>query len=38
MDPFCRPKHRGKTFAWLACIRDDHGVDWTMQVIDGHDR
>jgi hypothetical protein len=22
--------HRGKTFAWLACIRDDHGVDWTM--------
>jgi hypothetical protein len=30
MDPFCRRQHRGKTFAWLACIRDDHGVDWTM--------
>ena len=30
MDPFCRRHHRGKTFAWLACIRDDHGVDWTM--------
>ena len=21
---------RQLTFAWLACIRDDHGVDWTM--------
>jgi Domain of unknown function (DUF222) len=30
MDPFCRRHHRGKTFAWQACIRDDHGVDWTM--------
>ncbi len=30
MDPFCRRHHRGKTFAWLACTRDDHGVDWTM--------
>jgi Domain of unknown function (DUF222) len=29
-DPFCRRHHRGKTFAWLACIRDLHGVDWTM--------
>jgi hypothetical protein len=29
-DPFCRRHHRGKTFAWLACIRDDYGVDWTM--------
>jgi Domain of unknown function (DUF222) len=29
-DPFCRRHHRGKTFAWLACIRDDHGVDWTL--------
>jgi len=29
-DPFCRRHHRGKTFAWLACIRNDHGVDWTM--------
>jgi hypothetical protein len=29
-DPFCRRHHRGKTFAWLACLRDDHGVDWTM--------
>jgi len=30
MDPFCRRHHRGKTFAWQACIRDDLGVDWTM--------
>jgi hypothetical protein len=30
MDPFCRRHHRGKTFAWLACVRDDYGVDWTM--------
>ena len=30
MDPFCRRHHRGKTFAWHACTRDDHGVDWTM--------
>jgi Domain of unknown function (DUF222) len=30
MDPFCRRHHRGKTFTWLACIRDDHGVEWTM--------
>jgi len=30
LDPFCRRHHRGKTFAWLACIRDDYGVDWTM--------
>jgi hypothetical protein len=30
MDPFCRRHHRGKTFAWLACLRDDHGVDWTL--------
>jgi hypothetical protein len=30
MDPFCRRYHRGKTFAWLACVRDDYGVDWTM--------
>ena len=30
MDPFCRRHHRGKTFAWHACARDDHGVDWTM--------
>jgi Domain of unknown function (DUF222) len=29
-DPFCRRHHRGKTFAWLACIRDEHGVDWTL--------
>ena len=28
--PFCRRHHRAKTFAWLACVRDDHGVDWTM--------
>jgi hypothetical protein len=30
LDLFCRRHHRGKTFAWLACIRDDYGVDWTM--------
>ena len=30
MDPFCRRHHRGKTFAWLAALRDDYGVDWTM--------
>jgi hypothetical protein len=30
MDPFCRRHHRGKTFAWHACMRDDLGVDWTM--------
>jgi hypothetical protein len=30
LDPFCRRHHRAKTFAWLACIRDDNGVDWTM--------
>jgi Domain of unknown function (DUF222) len=29
-DPFCRRHHRGKTFAWLACTREDHGVDWTL--------
>jgi hypothetical protein len=34
MDPFCRRHHRGKTFAWLACIRDDYGVDWTMPDAD----
>jgi Domain of unknown function (DUF222) len=34
MDPFCRRHHRGKTFAWLACIRDDNGVDWTMPDAD----
>ena len=30
MDPDCRRHHRGKTFAWLATIRDHDGVDWTM--------
>jgi hypothetical protein len=30
LDPLCRRHHRGKTFAWLASARDDHGVDWTM--------
>jgi hypothetical protein len=34
MDPFCRRHHRGKTFAWHACIRDDNGVDWTMPTAD----
>ena len=30
LDPLCRRHHRGKTFAWLASVRDDHGVAWTM--------
>jgi Domain of unknown function (DUF222) len=30
LDPLCRRHHRGKTFAWLASVREDHGVDWTM--------
>jgi hypothetical protein len=38
MDPFCRRHHRGKTFAWLACIRDDNGVDWTMPDADHYRR
>ena len=34
MDPFCRRHHRGKTFAWLAALRDHDGVDWTMPTDD----
>jgi hypothetical protein len=34
MDPFCRRHHRGKTFAWLAALRDHDGVDWTMPTAD----
>ena len=34
LDPGCRRHHRGKTFAWLATVRDDHGVDWTMPDAD----
>ena len=30
LDPLCRRHHRGKTFAWLASVRDHDGVDWTM--------
>ena len=30
LDPGCRRHHRGKTFAWLATVRDDHAVDWTL--------
>jgi hypothetical protein len=30
LDPLCRRHHRGKTFAWLASIRDHDAVDWTM--------
>lgn len=30
LDPGCRRHHRGKTFAWLATVRDHDGVDWTM--------
>jgi hypothetical protein len=29
LDPLCRRHHRGKTFAWLASVRDDVEVDWT---------
>ncbi|MFL6043504.1 MAG: DUF222 domain-containing protein [Propionibacteriaceae bacterium] len=38
MDPFCRRHHRGKTFAWLAALRDDCGVDWTMPTADRYRR
>ena len=30
LDPGCRRHHRGKTFAWLATVRDEDAVDWTM--------
>src|SRR5215212_9695041 len=30
LDPLCRRHHRGKTFAWLASVRDHDAVDWTM--------
>jgi hypothetical protein len=30
LDPLCRRHHRGKTFAWLAAVRDHDGADWTM--------
>jgi hypothetical protein len=30
LDPLCRRHHRGKTFAWLASIRDHDAIDWTM--------
>ena len=30
LDPACRRHHRGKTFAWLAPVRDRDAVDWTM--------
>jgi hypothetical protein len=30
LDPLCRRHHRGKTFAWLASVRDDDAVAWTM--------
>ncbi len=29
-DPECRRHHRGKTFAWLASVREDDAVEWTM--------
>ena len=34
LDPLCRRHHRGKTFAWLASVRDDDAVDWTMPYAD----
>ena len=30
LDPGCRRHHLGKTFAWLASVRDQDAVDWTM--------
>ena len=30
LDPLCRRHHRGKTFAWLASVREDEAVDWIM--------
>jgi len=30
LDPACRRHHRGKTFAWLAPVRDRDAVDWTL--------
>ena len=30
LDPTCRRHHRGKTFAWLAPVRDRDAVDWTL--------
>jgi hypothetical protein len=30
LDPLCRRHHRGKTFAWLASVREDEAVEWTM--------
>ena len=30
LDPACRRHHRGKTFAWLAPVRDADAVDWTL--------
>ncbi len=30
LDPACRRHHRGKTFAWLASLRGDDTVEWTM--------
>lgn len=30
LDPACRRHHRGKTFAWLATVRDRDAVDWTL--------
>ncbi len=29
-DPECRRHHRAKTFAWLASVREDDAVEWTM--------
>jgi hypothetical protein len=36
-DPFCRRHHRGKTFAWLAALRDHDGLDWTMHTAEPTD-
>ena len=30
LDPGCRRHHLGKTFAWLASVRDQDAVDWTL--------
>jgi hypothetical protein len=34
LDPLCRRHHRGKTFAWLASVRENDAVDWTMPLAE----
>jgi len=30
LDPLCRRHHRAKTFAWLASLREQDTVQWTL--------